>query len=142
MIWSVSKNGIEWFLDFGPDSVTLTVKDLVQEMTIKLKENRLEAWSVLSQRQDFLNNHLSTDPFIFNQQGNIEMRGQVLSSVCGQNMDTSRFDVSDPEDVEFHRQGHDLILDAVFRPGIAIDFSPSIINDFRDGFNGCKRNYD
>ena len=31
MIFSVSNNGIEWSLDFGPDSVTLTLKDLVKK---------------------------------------------------------------------------------------------------------------
>ena len=34
MIFSVSNDGIVWSLDSGPDSVTLTVKDLVPEMTI------------------------------------------------------------------------------------------------------------
>ena len=33
MIFSVSNDSIEWSLDFGPDSVTLTVKDLVQGKT-------------------------------------------------------------------------------------------------------------
>ena len=32
--FSVSNDGIEWSIDFGPDSVTLTVKDLVQEITM------------------------------------------------------------------------------------------------------------
>ena len=59
MIFSASNDGIEKFLDFGPDSVTLTVKDLVQEMTKSSQEIPLEAWSLLlSERQDFLNNHL------------------------------------------------------------------------------------
>ena len=34
MIFSVSNDGIEWSRDFGPDSVTLTVKDLVQGKTM------------------------------------------------------------------------------------------------------------
>ena len=33
MIFSVSKDGIEWPLNFGPDLVTLAVKDLSPEMT-------------------------------------------------------------------------------------------------------------
>ena len=33
MIFSVSNDGVEWSLDFGPDSVTLTVNELVQEIT-------------------------------------------------------------------------------------------------------------
>ena len=50
MIFSISNVGF----DFGLDSVTLTVKDLVQEMTISSQEHPLEAWSLLlSQRQQF-----------------------------------------------------------------------------------------
>ena len=60
MIFSVSNDGIEWSLDFGPDSATLTVDDLVQEMTISSQEFPPAAWSLLlSQRQQFLNNHLA-----------------------------------------------------------------------------------
>ena len=38
MIFSVSNDVFEWSLDLGPDSVTLTVKDLVQEMIISSQE--------------------------------------------------------------------------------------------------------
>ena len=34
MKFLVSNDGIEWSLDFEPDSVKLTIKNLVQEMTI------------------------------------------------------------------------------------------------------------
>ena len=58
MIFSVSNNGIEWYLDFGPDSVTLTGKDLVQELTQSFQGNRLAAWKLFwSQSQEFLNNY-------------------------------------------------------------------------------------
>ena len=54
MIFSVSNDGIEWSLDFGPDAVTLTVRDRVQEKTISSQENPLAAWSLLlSQKQQF-----------------------------------------------------------------------------------------
>ena len=43
MILSVSNDGIEWFLNFGADSVVLTVKDLVQQMTISSQENLVAA---------------------------------------------------------------------------------------------------
>ena len=60
MIFSVSNDGIDWSLHFGPHSMTLTVKDLVQEMTISSQENPPAAWSFLfSERQQFLNNHLA-----------------------------------------------------------------------------------
>ena len=96
MIFSVSNDLIEWSLDFGPDSVTLTVKDLVQEMTISSQEIPLAAWSLLlSQRQQFLNNHLARVPVTANQQGTHEMRDEVLSSVGAQEiLDTNGYQVS------------------------------------------------
>ena len=106
MIFSVSNDGNLWFLDFGTDSVTLTAKDLVQEMTIISQEIPLAPWSLLlSQRQQFLNNHLARVPVTPNQQGTHEMRDEELSSVGAQEgMDTSGYQVSaaDLDDVEFY----------------------------------------
>ena len=104
MIFSVSNDGIEWSLDFGPDSVTLNVKDLVQELTISSQEIPPAAWSLLlSQRKQFLNNHVAQDPVTANQQGTHEMRDEVLSRVGAQDMDTSGYQVSaDLHDVEFY----------------------------------------
>ena len=60
MIFSVSNEGIEWSLEFGPDSMNLTVKDIVLEMTTSSQEILLAAWSLLlSQREEFLNRHLA-----------------------------------------------------------------------------------
>ena len=60
MIFAVSNEGIQWCLDYGPDSVILTVKDLVQEMTTSSQEIPLRAWNLLlSQRQQFLDNHFA-----------------------------------------------------------------------------------
>ena len=85
MILSTSNSGIEWFLDCGPDSVTLTKKELVQDKTVISQEIPLAAWSLLfSQRKDFLNNHLARDPIPPNQEGTLGMRDEVLSSVGGQ----------------------------------------------------------
>ena len=79
MIFSVSNDGIEWSLDFEPDSVTLTVKDSIQEMTVCSQEIPLAAWSLLlSQRQQFLSNHPARVPVTPNQQGTHEMRDGVL----------------------------------------------------------------
>ena len=102
MFFSVSNDGIEWSLDFGTDSVTLTEKDLVQEMTISSQKFPLAAWSLLLfQRQHFLNNHLARVPVSPNQQGTHEMRDKVLSSVGAQEgLDTRGYQVSaDPDDV-------------------------------------------
>ena len=38
MIFSVSKDGIQWTLDFAVDSVTIAVIDLVQNITISSQE--------------------------------------------------------------------------------------------------------
>ena len=120
MIFSISNEGIEWSLNFGPDSVTLAVKNLVQEMTINSQEVPLAAWSLLlSQRQQFLNNHPVRVPVTPNQQGIHGMRDEVLSSVGAQDMDTSVYQVSaDLDDVDFYWENDQLDVDAVFRPGI------------------------
>ena len=82
MIFSVSNDGIQWTLDFGPYSVTIAVNDLDQNLTISSQERPLAAWRLLlSPRQDFLNNHLAHVPITPNQQGTFEMREEVLSSV-------------------------------------------------------------
>ena len=110
MIFSVSNDGIESSLDFGPDSVTLSEKDLVQEMTISYQEIPLAARSLLllSQRQQFLNKHLARVPVTSNKQGTREMRDDVLSSVGAQEgLDTSGYQVS--AHVEFYWENDQLI---------------------------------
>ena len=75
MEFTVSNNGTQWVLDFGPDSVVLSVKDLDENLTIGFLEFLLAAWSLLrSQRQEFLNNHLPRVPITPKQQGTFEMR--------------------------------------------------------------------
>ena len=81
MQFAVSNNGIQWILDFGPDSVVLSVKDLNENLTISSLKIPLAAWSLLlSQRQEFLNNHLPQVPITLNQQGTFEMREQCWST--------------------------------------------------------------
>ena len=99
MICSVSIDGIEWSLDFGQDSVTLTVKDLVHERTKSSQELALAARSLLlSQRLDFSNNHHQIFP---NQEGTMDKRDKVLSSIGAQDMDTIGFQLSDLDEVDF-----------------------------------------
>ena len=87
---TVSNNGTQWTLDFGPDSVALSVKDLDENLTISFLENQLTAWSLLlSQRQDFLENYLPRVPITPNQQRTIEMRDEVISSIGAQDNDTA-----------------------------------------------------
>ena len=103
MIFSVSSDGIQWTLDFAADSVTIAVIDVVQNITISSQEIPPAAWQLLlSQRQDFLDNHLPRVPITQNQDGTMEMRNEVLSSVGAQDLDTSSYQVSDLEDIEFN----------------------------------------
>ena len=129
MIFSVSNDGIpRRSLDFGPDSVTISVNDLDQNIRINPQEIHLAAWQLLlSQRQDFLNNHLAQVPNTPNQEGTIEMRGETLSSVGAQDLDTSSFHVSDLEDIEW--EDSQLDMDAVFRTSIDTPFSPTTFDD-------------
>ena len=130
MIFSVSSDGSQWTLDFGPDSVTIVVNDFDQNRPISSQEIPLAAWQLLlSQRQDFLNNHLARVPITPNQEGTMEMRDEVLSSVGAQDLDTSSYQVSDLEDIEFNWENSQFDMDDVFRPGIDAPVSPTVFDD-------------
>ena len=130
MIFLVSNDGIQWILDFGPDSVTIAVKDLDQNITISPQEIPLAAWQLLfSQKQEFLDNHLPRVPITPNQQETIEMKEEVPSSVGAQELDTSSYHLTDFEDVEFIWENAQLDMDAVFRLGIDTPFSPTTFDD-------------
>ena len=132
MQFTVSNNGTQWILDFTPDSVVLSLKDLDENLTISSLEIPLAAWSLLlSQRQEFLNNHLPRVPITPNQQETFEMREEVLSSVGAQDTDTSGYELSDLEDIEFSWEDPAVDMDSVYRPGIDTPFSPSIFDDFQ-----------
>ena len=133
MIFSVSSDGIQCTLDFGPDSVTIAVIDLDQNITISSQEIPLAAWQLmLAQRQDFLSNHLIL-PITPNQEGTMEMRDELLSSVGAQDLDTSSYQVSYLEDIELNRENSQLVMDSVFRPGIDTPFSPTVFDDLLMG---------
>ena len=57
------------------------------------------------------------------------MREEVLSSVGAQDLDTSSYQVSDLEDIEFNWEKSQLDMDSVFRPGIDTPFSPTVFDD-------------
>ena len=115
MQFTVSANGTQWTLDFGPDSVVLSVKDLDETLRISSLETPLAAWSLLqSQRQKFLDSHLRRVPITSNQQGTFEMREKVLSSVGAQDTDTSGYELSDLEDIDFNWEDPAVDMDSVF----------------------------
>ena len=131
MKFTVFNNGTQWILDFRPDSVVSSVKDLYENLTISSLESPLAAWSLLvSQRQEFLNNHSPRVPITPNQQGTCEMR-EVLSSVGAQDTDTRGYELSNLEDVEFSWEDPAVDMDSVYRPGIDTPFSPSIFDDLQ-----------
>ena len=72
-------------------------------------------------------------PITTNQEGTMEMRNEVLSSVGAQDLDTSSYLVSDLEDIEFNWENSQLDMDTVFRPGIDTPFSPTVFDDFLMG---------
>ena len=128
MILSDSNNGIQWTLDFGTTSDATAVKDLDQNITISSQEIPVAAWQLLlSQRQEFLDNHLPRVPITLNQQGTFEMREEVLSSVGAQDLDSSSYQLTNLEDIEFNWENSQ--LDSVFRPGIDTLFSPTAFDD-------------
>ena len=59
----------------------------------------------------------------------MEMRDKVLSSVGAQNLDTSSYQVSDLDDIEFNWETSQLDMSAVFGPGIDTSFSPTTFVD-------------
>ena len=130
MIFSVSNDGIQWTLDFGLDSVNIAVNDPAQNIAISSQEIPLAAWQLLLfQRQDFLDNHLSRVAITQNEEGTMEMRDEVLFSVGALDLDTSSYQISDLEDIEFNWENSQLDMDAVFRPGMDTPFSLTTIDD-------------
>ena len=113
MTFSISNDGIQCTLDFGPDSVTIAVNYLVQNRTLSSQEIPLAAWQLLlSQRQDFLDNHLARVPVTPKQQGTNELRDEVLSSVGAQDLNTSSYRKFDLEDKEFNWENSHLDIDS------------------------------
>ena len=132
MFFSLSNDGIEWCFDFGPVSVTLTVKDLIQQKTTSAQEIPLATWSLLllSIKQDILNKHLAKVSITPSHQWTMALGHEVLSKVGAKDMNTRGYQVSDLRNFELHWEGLDFNMDAAFRPGIDIPFWPSNFNDF------------
>ena len=140
MIFSVSNDGIQRTLEFGPDPVNNAVNDLDQNITSSSQKIPPAAWQLfLSQRQDFLNNHLARVPITPNQEGTIEMIEEVFSSVGAQDLDTSSYQVSDLEDIEFNWEDSQLDMDAVFGPNIDTPFSPTTFDDLLMGDRSVEK---
>ena len=108
---------------FGANSVVLSLNDLDENLKISSLEFPLAALSLLlSQRQDFLDNHLPRVPMTPNQQGTVETREEAPSSVGVQDTNTKGYELSDLEDIEFSWKDPAVVMDSVYRPGIDTHF--------------------
>ena len=86
---------------------------------------------LLSQRQEFLDNHLPRVLITPNQQGTFEVRDEILSSVGAQDTDTRGYELTVIEDIEFSWGDPAVDLESVYRPEKDTPFSPSIFDDFQ-----------
>ena len=91
-------------------------------MTISFNEIPVAAWIwLLSQRQQFLNNHLARVLVTLNQQGTHKIREEILSNVGAQDMDTSGYQVSAKlDDVEFYWEKDQVDVDAVLNRALIL----------------------
>ena len=139
MIFAVLKEGNQWSLDFGPQSVNLAVKHLIKELTGSSDAIPLPAWNLLfSQKQKFLGNHLDQISITPNQQGTYEMSEEFLASDGAQDMNRSVYELPDSEGIDFFWENPQVELDAVFRPVIDTPFSPTGFNDLEMGEGGSS----
>ena len=79
-------------------------------------------------------------PNTANQQGTFETREEVLAIAGAQQMATSRYELSELEEIEFFYGNRQVELDAVFRPGIDSPLSPTAFNDSERGEKGSCEN--
>ena len=63
----------------------------------------------------------------------MEMRDDVLSIVAAQDLDTSSYQLTELEDIEFNCENSQLDMDEVFRPGIDSPFFPTTFDDLSMG---------
>ena len=128
MIFLVSNDGIQLTLDFGPDSVTISIIDLEQKITIPscLAIAVVSKTRLLEQSSSASSNYPQPARNIWNE------RRSTLQ--CGaQDLGTSSYQLSDLEDIEFNWENSQLYMDAVFRPSIDTTFSPTTFADLLMG---------
>ena len=92
----------------------------------------MAAWFLLlSQRQEFLDNHLLRAPITPNQQGTFEMIEKLISGVRAQYTKTRGSELSDLEDIEFSWEDPAVDMDSVCRLGFESPFSHPSLTIFR-----------
>ena len=85
----------------------------------------------MSQRQDFSSNHLTQVPVTPNQQGRNEVKDKVLFSVGAKDMDTSGYQWSDLDDVEFYWEDDQLDVDVSLDRALLTPFHQQRLTTWR-----------
>ena len=80
-----------------------------------------------------MENHFPRVPKTPNQQGTFGKREEVLSSVGAEDDDTSGYELSDLEDIEFSWEDPAVVMESVYRPAVDTPFSSKIFDDFPMG---------
>ena len=128
MVLAVFNEGIQWSLDFGPDSVILISRDLVQVMTSISRKVHLPIGNLLlSQRQELSDNYFAQKQVTPNQKGTFKLREDFLASAGAQDMGTSDYELKDLQDSEFFRENPQVELADVLGPRMDAPFSAVVI---------------
>ena len=133
MIFPVSNDGIQWSLDFVPDSYYCS-KWSRPKYNNQLSGNTPSSLEIalVSKTRLFEQSSSASSNYSQPRGNNGDERRSTLQ--CGaQDLDTSSYQVSDLEDIEFNWEDSQLDMDAVFRPGIDTPFSPTTFDDLLMG---------
>ena len=81
-----------------------------------------------------MDDHLAKVPMTENQQGRLEDRDKLFSSVGAENMDTNGCQLFDLGGIEFHLEDLEINMDRFIRPGTKNLFPNSTSNKFEISF--------
>ena len=140
MIFSVSSDGIQRTLDFGPASVTIAVNDLVQKITNSSQVIPLAAWQcccLTGKNSWIIVCHECQSLRTEREQWRSETKYPPVWGA--KDLDTSSYQVSHLEDIEFNWENSQLDMDSVFRPGIDTPFSPTVFDDLLMGDGSVQK---
>ena len=77
---------------------------------------------MLSESHDFLNNHLTRVPITPDDEGTMETRDEMLSTVGAQDMNTSGYEMSDLDDNVLYWENDYFLAHTLFGPGFVTSF--------------------
>ena len=138
MQFTMFNNRTRCTLDYGPDSVVLSVKDIDENLTISFLGIPPAASSLLlSQRQDLLHYLLPRVTITPNQQRTFKLREEIFSSVGAKDTDSRGYEVSDLEDIEVSWEDPVAEMDSVYQSGIDTFFFIIQLWQFSDAIDRC-----